>query len=118
MAEQSKARTMKHDDKKHAALIANLRSTFPTHVLVAAMGAVLQARRERAGLDGPFRIPNPEEQLTQFLQSSSIRQLETMLPKLAAHLANRIQMTEVDDDDDPPDDTLDQATVGNTPRPQ
>lgn len=52
------------------AMIEQLRQEIPAGRLVAAMAAVLQARRERAGLDpNNFDVPNPMQQLDGFLKS-------------------------------------------------
>jgi hypothetical protein len=77
------------------ALIAKLREDFPLAVLVAAMGAVLQRRRERAGIstDIPFRITEPEKQLDEFLQSSTTEQLK-ILRKIAWEMGPGEEVTD------------------------
>jgi hypothetical protein len=81
---QTKTAMTKHLKNKQSALIAKLRQDFPTSLLVAAMGFVMQARRERAGIssDIPLSIAEPEQQLDEFLNASSIRQLK-MLREMA-----------------------------------
>jgi hypothetical protein len=72
---------------KHAAMVADLRRTVPLPRLVAAMASVISARRQRAGLDPNFRLPNPEQQLDEFMQASSLRQLK-LLREIATGLAD------------------------------
>jgi hypothetical protein len=51
------------------------------------MASVISARRQRAGLGPNFRLPNPEQQLDEFMQASSLRQLK-LFRKIATGLVD------------------------------
>jgi hypothetical protein len=59
-------------------LITAIREEVHSARLFAAMGFVMQMRRDRAGLSHEFMIDDPERQLEEFMGASSIRQLKLL----------------------------------------
>jgi hypothetical protein len=82
-------------NQKRNALIAKLRKDFPTGVLIAAMGSIFQARRERAGIssDIPFSIAEPEKQLDEFLYTCTTGQLK-LLREIARNIGPGEEVTD------------------------
>jgi hypothetical protein len=75
--------------KKRDALIAELRREVPLHLLIAAVGSVINQRRLRDGLPDGLHIKGEDidKLLDEFLPRQTIRQLR-LLRKIAEELGN------------------------------
>jgi hypothetical protein len=83
------------ESSKREKMIARLYDDFPPGALVVAMAQVFQQRRERAGMEAPFRSSNPMELLEEFLATLNVEQLK-IFRKIAKSVGPGKRMLELE----------------------